>query len=190
MLTAQAATTAGVTVDTIRHWCRYGAVAARKSGGRWSICPTSLARRVQIGQRRTASASAEVPATPAHMQRDTCMYQRYRGEWTVRLKGHVLKSAVQEAKAQGGPIVVLVTKRDGSLKRQALTGVYWKTMRAASPAESTFNAQIPAGDDRSGACAECHTWSRHLTPRSDSSGITLPVCGRCARLSWLERSYC
>lgn len=43
--TAQAATTAGVTIATIRTWCRRGAVAATKHAGRWLIDTASLARR-------------------------------------------------------------------------------------------------------------------------------------------------
>ena len=40
--TAQAATTAKVTVATIRAWCRIGAVKAAKIAGRWVI-DTALA---------------------------------------------------------------------------------------------------------------------------------------------------
>lgn len=50
--TAQAAATAGVTVATIRTWCRVGAVAAVKTAGRWVIDAASLARRIGIGAAR------------------------------------------------------------------------------------------------------------------------------------------
>ena len=46
--TADAAAFAGVTVDTIRHWCRMGAVRATKVAGRWAIDPASLLRRIQL----------------------------------------------------------------------------------------------------------------------------------------------
>lgn len=52
MDTATAAQQAGVTVDTIRHWCRIGAVAARKTAGRWIIQAESLAYRISLGVRR------------------------------------------------------------------------------------------------------------------------------------------
>lgn len=43
---------AGVTVATIRTWCRRGVVAAVKAGGRWVIDTTSLAHRLTIGAMR------------------------------------------------------------------------------------------------------------------------------------------
>lgn len=54
MDTSTAATTAGVTVDTIRTWCRIGAVAAAKVAGRWAIEAASLARRIALGIRKPA----------------------------------------------------------------------------------------------------------------------------------------
>ncbi|MBV2364244.1 helix-turn-helix domain-containing protein [Streptomonospora nanhaiensis] len=54
MDTTTAAQTAGVTVTTIRHWARMGAVAATKAGRRWIIDGASLARRIALGIRRTA----------------------------------------------------------------------------------------------------------------------------------------
>lgn len=51
--TATAATEAGVTIATIRTWCRRGVVAATKQAGRWAIDTVSLARRIAIGARRT-----------------------------------------------------------------------------------------------------------------------------------------
>ncbi|OII60594.1 hypothetical protein BJP40_09545 [Streptomyces sp. CC53] len=52
MNTTAAATQAGVTIATIRTWCRRGAVAATKAAGRWIINAASLARRIEIGARR------------------------------------------------------------------------------------------------------------------------------------------
>lgn len=49
MDTATAARTAGVTVATIRTWCRRNVVGAIKVAGRWIIEATSLTRRIQIG---------------------------------------------------------------------------------------------------------------------------------------------
>src|SRR5690348_14784802 len=46
--TAAAAQQAGVTVATIRTWCRTGAVAAIKQAGRWIIDTASLAYRIGL----------------------------------------------------------------------------------------------------------------------------------------------
>ena len=58
MNTTAAATQAGVTVATIRAWCRHGVVAAVKQAGRWIIDQASLAARIAIGQMRTRKAAA------------------------------------------------------------------------------------------------------------------------------------
>lgn len=49
---ADAAARAGVTVDTIRHWCRMGAVRATKRAGRWVIDQVSLLRRIELDRPR------------------------------------------------------------------------------------------------------------------------------------------
>lgn len=46
--TTNAAVQAGVTVATIRTWCRTGAVAATKQAGRWIIDTASLAYRINL----------------------------------------------------------------------------------------------------------------------------------------------
>ncbi|MGW3072384.1 hypothetical protein [Kitasatospora sp. NPDC001132] len=48
LTTTNAATQAGVTVNTIRTWCRTGAVVAVKKAGRWSIDAASLAYRIKL----------------------------------------------------------------------------------------------------------------------------------------------
>lgn len=48
MNTTAAATQAGVTVATIRAWCRRGVVAAAKRAGRWVIDAASLAYRISL----------------------------------------------------------------------------------------------------------------------------------------------
>ena len=52
MNTTAAATQAGVTVATIRTWCRRGVITATKTAGRWIIDTASLAHRITIGQRK------------------------------------------------------------------------------------------------------------------------------------------
>jgi hypothetical protein len=58
MNTTLAAAQANVTVDTVRTWCRVGAVAAVKQAGRWIIDAASLAARIAIGKMKR-------PAKPA-----------------------------------------------------------------------------------------------------------------------------
>ena len=53
--TTQAATAAGVTVDTIRTWARMGAVRATRISRRWAIDATSLLRRIAIGKEVAAA---------------------------------------------------------------------------------------------------------------------------------------
>ncbi|GAB2695747.1 helix-turn-helix domain-containing protein [Kitasatospora kifunensis] len=48
MDTIAAAKQAGVTVATIRTWCRRGAITATKTGRRWVIDATSLAYRINL----------------------------------------------------------------------------------------------------------------------------------------------
>lgn len=54
MDTTAAAVQANVTIATVRAWCRIGAVAAAKRGGRWVIDTASLAYRISLGVRRRA----------------------------------------------------------------------------------------------------------------------------------------
>lgn len=60
MNTTAAAAQAGVTVATIRTWCRAGVIAAAKRAGRWVIDTASLAHRIAIGARR---ARKQTPVT-------------------------------------------------------------------------------------------------------------------------------
>lgn len=58
MNTAIAAAQANVTVDTVRTWCRIGAVAAVKQAGRWIIDAASLAARIAIGKMKRPAKTA------------------------------------------------------------------------------------------------------------------------------------
>lgn len=64
MNTAAAALQAGVTVGTIRTWCRNGVITAVKAFGRWIIDTTSLTRRIAIAAYKTRKATMTEPATP------------------------------------------------------------------------------------------------------------------------------
>ena len=63
--TTQAAQRAGVTVATIRNWARYGAVAAAKTSGRWSIDEASLTHRIALSRRTPAQQLAAFRDTAA-----------------------------------------------------------------------------------------------------------------------------
>lgn len=63
MNTTAAATQAGVTIPTIRTWCRTGVVAAVKQAGKWVINAASLAARITIGQMRTRKAAMDLTAS-------------------------------------------------------------------------------------------------------------------------------
>lgn len=58
--TTTAARIARVSVDTIRAWCRIGAVTAAKAHGRWAIDTDSLAHRVTLGRTLTAERHADL----------------------------------------------------------------------------------------------------------------------------------
>lgn len=58
MNTTEAATTAKVTVATIRTWCRRGVIAATKTAGKWVIDTASLAHRITIGQLKRPAKKA------------------------------------------------------------------------------------------------------------------------------------
>lgn len=63
MNTTAAAAQAGVTIPTIRTWCRIGAVAAIKQAGRWIIDAASLAARIAIDAMKRPTRK-EQPVTP------------------------------------------------------------------------------------------------------------------------------
>lgn len=58
--TATAARIARVSVDTIRTWCRIGAVAAVKTAGRWAVDIDSLQHRITLGRTLTAERNADL----------------------------------------------------------------------------------------------------------------------------------
>jgi hypothetical protein len=65
MNASTAAAKAGVTVATIRHWCRAGVVAARKTAGAWIIESRSLAHRIALGKKPVPAPLVITTAAPA-----------------------------------------------------------------------------------------------------------------------------
>lgn len=84
MNTATAAQQAGVTVATIRIWCRRGVVDARKVAGRWVIDATSLARRIAIGNRHLTGRHIQITK---HQVRPGAMDRRHDGWWKALVSG-------------------------------------------------------------------------------------------------------
>ncbi|MEU1497312.1 hypothetical protein [Streptomyces sp. NPDC005732] len=66
MNTTAAALQAHVTADTIRTWCRRGAVTAVKQAGRWIIDAASLAARIAIGARRARKQAPVLDLTVSY----------------------------------------------------------------------------------------------------------------------------
>ena len=57
--TTAAATTAGVTIPTVRMWARTGVIAAVKTAGRWVIDETSLRYRIALAALKTRKATVK-----------------------------------------------------------------------------------------------------------------------------------
>lgn len=174
MNTTAAAAEAHVTVDTIRAWCRIGAVAAIKRAGRWIIDAASLARRIAIGQLKKTSNEAPF------------VYRKRGGQWTVYAPLATVLSVTTKATR-----AVAVTKRDGTRKQQAINPSRWhhaaqlvngKPMAYIELAQSTppvvkSAAQTP--------CAECGNHGACYR-RADLSGISGLVCRHCKNDPYLS----
>lgn len=82
MNTTAAAAKAGVTVATIRHWCRYGAVAATKTAGRWDISEASLDHRIALGRKHRMDSTAKYQVTEGTNRYGTTTYTVTRTDGT------------------------------------------------------------------------------------------------------------
>lgn len=93
MNTTAAASQAGVTVDTIRYWCRYGAVAAIKQAGRWVIDAASLAHRIALGKpsRRGLTIDTMTAIGGREWQRGG-KHRVYLNDWASFLVGFEIES--------------------------------------------------------------------------------------------------
>lgn len=179
LTTAQAANFTGRSIATIRHWCRYGAVAATKVAGRWSIQFTSLSHRQRLGIkpfRATKPAPAPAPA-PAPVARPAASWRKTgKGEWVVMATADQLNV--------GGTIEV--AKRDGTRQTATIERVGkpftkdGQQMAYGYPAKQARTATTSHTHSR--GCDECgNSGARYR--RCDSSGIPGMVCARCNRQS-------
>lgn len=92
--TAQAATAFGVTANTVRAWCRIGAVKAVKQAGRWIIDTASLIARKTIAhqitearQTRARKATMNIEVFRHPSARVGKMRQGHEGRWTFKVDG-------------------------------------------------------------------------------------------------------
>lgn len=189
--TAQAAGQAGVTVATIRYWCRYGAITAVKRAGRWAIDTASLTHRITLSTRRARR-------TALHHQPGAARYVRHQGAWAVQITGEVYDSLRAAVKSGPGQLAVTVTKRDGTTKQQRVTGRAWETATSRARYMCRYVLELPAeeqhgpsGARSGGRCAQCGT--RNPTGgmdwELDEDGVGGMVCSRCALRDPWQRSY-
>jgi len=185
--TTAAAATAGRTVATIRHWCRYGAVAAAKVAGRWIIETTSLTRRIQLDAKPAAKRTAPVApiapvvapapaapvraAAPARAAASKVSYRKTKsGEWVAYGPAATLRL---------GPVTV--TKRDNTTKNEVINRLGKPfTVNGVAMVYGYLAPSRPASRATAGHCEECGG-SGARYQRYDSSGIPGTVCSPCSR---------
>ena len=83
--TTAAAAKAGVTVATIRTWCRRNVIAATKAAGRWVIDTASLAHRIAIGRKKSKVTEPTYRVdqhTITHYGKETTAYTIVRTDGT------------------------------------------------------------------------------------------------------------
>lgn len=183
MLTvAQAANYTGRSATTIRHWCRYGAIAATKTSGRWGIQFASLINRLRVGIKpaRTVKPASAPIAPPAPVVRAAASWRKTgKGEWVVMAAAEALKA--------GGTIEV--AKRDGTRQTVTIERVGkpftkdGRQMAYAYPAKEARTATASRKPARS--CDECGEHRGGLRFATDSSGLGGYVCSRCYGPSYM-----
>lgn len=93
--TTEAAIQAGVTVATIRTWCRRNAISAAKQAGRWVIDTASLAHRITIGQRKApvtipihvTSRTTTIPGQPGAVGPEAVLRTAFEAGTQITLGG-------------------------------------------------------------------------------------------------------
>lgn len=110
MDTTTAAQQAGVTVATVRTWCRRNVISAIKTAGRWVVDAASLAYRITLTQKATMDAPV------------------YLTSKTTRIRGHIaaVGPAAQLAAAyRAGDAVTLAGKFAGERVHLGHTRTTW-----------------------------------------------------------------
>lgn len=126
MNTSTAAQTAGVTVATIRRWCRYGAIAAAKVAGRWIIEAASLSRRIGLGAKNMTTEYDVNEYTKIRVQ-----FSSFAGEYisTEVINGYERSDRREGATPQEARenLLAWIGRRDGltdAIEQLAATGLY------------------------------------------------------------------
>lgn len=165
MNTTTAAARAGVTVATIRTWCRIGAVAATKTAGRWTIDAASLARRIAIGK-DTRMADTPMYRIEEGVNRfGTTTYTVVRADGakndsriynaTYEALGH---AEIHAAFVNRTPAEYRVT-REFYPARSIRSGYYWKARGARAGDPTDFNHKWDDGQEVKG-----NNWPSSHTP--------------------------
>jgi hypothetical protein len=102
----EAATTAHVTVRTVRAWCRTGQLAASKRHGRWVIAPSAVARVVCPASDRPARGECVRRLTGRALRRceARALARATSREYGTRVIGHQQRALI--AAANTGHILV------------------------------------------------------------------------------------
>lgn len=97
--TAEAAATIHVTPHTIAAWCRTGRIAATKTGRRWAIAPSTVARllRPVADRLRKGVAAATLTGRPARRSEARSAARATAREYGTRIIGHQQRARIAAA---------------------------------------------------------------------------------------------
>jgi hypothetical protein len=112
MNTGAAATQAGVTIATIRTWCRRNVIAATKQAGRWIINATSLKTRLRIGRRLTRLRAKRLAPTRRRHLLNTLRPPALTGSprqiaWAEQIRADRIEQAITIVPTRRGPAYTL-----------------------------------------------------------------------------------
>lgn len=148
MNTTAAATSAGVTIPTIRTWCRRGVIVATKAAGRWVIDAASLNRRIQIGARRARKATMSLDLTAATIK--------------TRIRGGVTTTSVRGfAPLLADRLAAITDEGDRLHTEQALSGAVIAIRDQADEAEESGRYGYETFRDH-GRIATTYAGTHHL----------------------------
>lgn len=158
MNTTTAARTAAVTIRTIQHWCRYGAVAAVKSSGRWNIDEASLAYRISLGKKSIVD-EYEITESTDRYDRPIYTVTRTDGTTDSRLYAATYRD---HARAEVHCEFLNRTPRGYSLSIEQYSGrqfgrssdYYWKVSGGLTEDPSTLKSTLDLGADANWATGQ------------------------------------
>ncbi|MEV8523107.1 hypothetical protein AB0451_02965 [Streptomyces sp. NPDC052000] len=166
MDTTAAALEAHVTADTIRTWCRIGAVDAVKTAGRWVIDTASLAHRIAIGLRK-----ARMQSTPGTM---SARGEEYVANWPTSIANR-FQVGVEWTATTLIDLGFAEKADEGRIRRDALKGAVIPEVARLTPSQAQQIAMALAEKRRrlnATVLTHCHYCSLELTPNGEC-----PSCG-------------